>query len=112
MYCVGKARPFNVFEGDTNAFQAALPLYLRAANQGHLDARVRVGDLYYYGYIYANATTTATNQGEQENIEAKEREKNWYAKLPLLVGRFLNQGLVNRPNYTMAFAHYSAGTFL
>ena len=103
---VGKASPYNVFDSEINAYTAALPLYLRAANQGHLDARVKVGDIYYYGYVFGNSS-------EQK---IKESPKNLfsrvYSEIPLFIGRLLNKQLLTRPNYTMAFAHYSAGMFV
>ena len=105
---VGKASPVDVFDNDTNAYQAALPLYLRAANQGHLDARVKVGDLYYYGFVYANSTTSESSSHKEET--PKTSGASFYSQIPLYIGRLLNKGLDTRPNYTMAFSHYSAGT--
>lgn len=93
--------------GNTNPFSHSLPLYVRAANQGNIDARVRVGDLYYYGF---------TQQSQNDQVEKRPKSKktlsslvgNFLRNLPLEIGTLMT-GYQTSPNYTMALAHYSAG---
>ena len=74
-------------------YSYALPLYLRAANQGHVDSRVRVGDYYFYGLVPNN------NSNSTANISLSiAHEIAWYFKP--------NTNQV--PSYEHALAHYSA----
>lgn len=93
---------YNGTEGDLNRFDLALPLYLRAANQGNVDARVRVGgklysdkiDLYYYGF---------SNKAEKTSLDY-----TWtIAMLPHTIAEYWTN-LSTRPNFEVAFMHYSA----
>ena len=84
---------FNTSRG-WDYYSYALPLYLRAANQGHVDSRVRVGDYYFYGYV-----PLANFNGTVENISLSlSHEVAWYFKP--------NSHRV--PSYEDALAHYSA----
>lgn len=67
-----------------------------------------MGDLYYYGYVYANSSE---KQIVESSSKVFEKGQSIYSQIPLFIGRLLNKGLDTHPNYTMAFAHYSAGMF-
>jgi hypothetical protein len=87
--------PLAVFDpnSDWNPYAFALPLYLRAANQGHVDSRVRVGDFYFYGYLPSSANIT--NDGVTLSMS------HWLASI-------FKPEINSVPSYEHAIAHYSA----
>ncbi|KAI8905890.1 hypothetical protein EDD86DRAFT_211043 [Gorgonomyces haynaldii] len=79
-------------------YQMALPLWIRAANQGHADARVKVGDYFYYGL------GTKKLPNKYHPIETQERPVldkigHWIQEL------FSGQEMVS-PDYETAALHY------
>ncbi len=103
-----------VFWNATNPYELALPLYLRAANQGHIDSRVRVGDLYYYGFtdgnepIYSQITPFEMNHDEMTDWSLIRKATFYTSRLPLAVAEYLT-GFRTKPNYALAAVHYSNG---
>jgi SEL1 protein len=87
--------PKNIFhfQNDFNPYNFAIVLYLRSANQGHVDSRVRVGDYFYYGY--------GVNGSSKETYEIKNH-------IPHFIGQFFNPGISMNPDFPLAVAHYSA----
>lgn len=96
------ARHVRIGSDKVEPYGYALNLYLRAANQGNIDARVRVGDLYYLGN-----TWNMTSNGGITSLNEKGSTGFSLSKLPLLVSGLLT-GMNSSPNYPQAIAHYSA----
>jgi TPR repeat protein len=80
----------------------ALVLYQRSANQGYVDSRVRVGDLYYYGYGWGVGSnppllndTTTTDATEKLMTRASNYIRRYF--YPTL-----------KPDYKSSVNHYLA----
>ena len=78
---------------DWDHYSFALPLFLRAANQGDVDSRVRVGDYYFYGYI----PHSVTNESVPVQLSLAHK-----------VAWNFNPNYNRTPSYEHALAHYSA----
>ncbi|KAI8899975.1 hypothetical protein BC833DRAFT_656626 [Globomyces pollinis-pini] len=95
---ISPKHPTDLFKISTwNPFDVALPLYIRAANQGHVDARVKVGDIYFYGLL------------NQTEVEEKEKKDFHVTSLPHLIAQHFHPSIYQlNPDYPAAVAHYSA----
>lgn len=81
---------YNFSESNNIRYDVVLPLYLRAANQGNVEARVRAGDLYYYGFSkFQNSSISWT-----------------LSMLPNLIAEYF-QNFYSVPNFQKAFEQYS-----
>ncbi|KAJ3259573.1 ERAD-associated protein [Boothiomyces macroporosus] len=77
-----------------NPYDFAIVLYHRAANQGHVDARVRVGDLYYYGF--------GTNGTLDDELTFKG------PRLSHVIAKQIHKDIPMAPDFAQAVLHYSA----
>jgi hypothetical protein len=89
-----KSIPLHNQESSTfNRYQQALALYLRSANQGHVDSRVRVGDIYFYGL----------------GLEKHETQPLFgIPKLSKMIAEYMYPNETLHPDYETAIKHYSA----
>ncbi|KAJ3324954.1 ERAD-associated protein [Boothiomyces sp. JEL0866] len=77
-----------------NPYDFAIVLYHRAANQGHVDSRVRVGDLYYYGF--------GTNGTLDDDLTFKG------PRLSHVIAKQIHKNIPMAPDFAQAVLHYSA----
>ncbi|TPX45628.1 hypothetical protein SeMB42_g01683 [Synchytrium endobioticum] len=129
LYDVSKSR---IFTNDTDIFEVALTLWNRAANQGNVDARVKVGDYYYYG-LGTSHNQSADNESETtpeaEGADTRHGPPPVASRSPLLpVARILQSSgltwlippslkseLLNvrgRPDYERAALYYQVAAEL
>lgn len=88
----------NHVNGSWDPYEVALPLWIRAANQGHIDARVKVGDYFYFGLglSLSNLTEATTNYSTSEFI--KKTISSFFIR---------RGGRIYDPDYSTAVSHYS-----
>ncbi|KAJ3274811.1 ERAD-associated protein [Terramyces sp. JEL0728] len=87
--------PEHLFNFDKwNPYDFAIVFYHRAANQGHVDARVRVGDLYYYGF--------GTNGTLDDELTFKG------PRISHVIAKQIHINIPMAPDFAQAVLHYSA----
>ncbi|KAJ3414819.1 ERAD-associated protein [Chytridiales sp. JEL 0842] len=118
LYSFGGANKGRLFYKDINPYEAALVLWNRAANQGNVDARVKMGDYHYFGLgIDAGKGEAAKKSDGETPLKKKEGVMEWLLSMSFL-GKlykmvlslappfFLKDGVVTEPNYEKAALYY------
>lgn len=80
---------------DYNRYEQALALYLRSANQGHVDSRVRAGDLYFYGL-------GVSKPGVENTVPSSP-----IVTISNAITKYMYPGEKLNPDYDSALKHYS-----
>ncbi|KAH6565179.1 hypothetical protein BASA60_010009 [Batrachochytrium salamandrivorans] len=89
-------------------YASAMYLWNRAANQGNEDARVKMGDYYYYGLGFEGAAEDVRGAVSDENAAKSSespRNSTWVERL--LGVSFISHGaIISKPNYERAATYY------
>jgi TPR repeat protein len=85
-------------------------LWIRGANQGHVDARVKVGDYFYYGYGILKVPSPYSNATSAPVVDEEKQAPGISDKVSALFVR--KGGVRHEPDHQIAAAHYSSAADL
>ncbi|KAI8846915.1 hypothetical protein BC829DRAFT_397442 [Chytridium lagenaria] len=117
-----ESRAYRVFgRENVDPYEVAIVLWNRAANQGNVDGRVKVGDYYFHGLGRRNGTESGSvsTGGDKSATGAEHLKTQVYEKTTSILGvirewmaetSLLPGGAPGKPDYRMAAMYYQVAS--
>jgi SEL1 protein len=114
LYTFGGANKGRLFHEEVDPYEAALILWNRAANQGNVDARVKMGDYHFYGLGLAVGKSNKSSKSTDQTSESVSKSSG-NGQLQDIVNKFVNifappfflkDALIREPQFEKAALYY------